>query len=103
MRLEIKIPYNRNQYEKIKKNLISIKNIKKQYPSRKINSVYYDNLNNQIARDNLSGISRRCKLRVRYYGDEKSSNCYLEIKKNKISLDLKSNKYEKKYKRFKIK
>lgn len=81
MRLEIKIPYNTNSLVKIQKNLNSIKNLKKQYPSRRINSIYYDNLDNQIARDNLSGISRRCKLRVRYYGNEKTSNCFLEIKK----------------------
>ena len=66
MRLEVKIPYNKNQFLQIEKNLNSIKNLKKQHPSRTINSVYFDNLNNQIALDNLSGISRRCKLRVRY-------------------------------------
>ena len=81
MRLEIKIPYNINSFLKIQKNLNSIKNLKKQYPSRRINSIYFDNFDNQIARDNLSGISRRCKLRIRYYGNDGTSNCFLEIKK----------------------
>jgi hypothetical protein len=97
MRLEVKIPYNKNQFLQIEKNLNSIKNLKKQHPSRTINSVYFDNLNNQIALDNLSGISRRCKLRVRYYGNQESSNCYLEIKKKlnrygfKKIIDIKKN------------
>ena len=81
MRLEIKVPYNLNYCDLINQSLNSIKNLKKQFPSRNINSIYFDNLNNQIARDNLSGISRRCKLRIRYYG-KKNTNCRLEIKKN---------------------
>ena len=81
MRLEIKVPYNLNHCDLINQSLNSIKNLKKQFPSRNINSIYFDNLNNQIARDNLSGISRRCKLRIRYYGKKKNTNCRLEIKK----------------------
>lgn len=81
MRLEIKIPYNLDQIYKIEKNLNSIKNLKHQYPTRTINSIYFDTLNNQMARDNLSGISKRCKLRIRYYGNSSNSKCFLEIKK----------------------
>ena len=105
MRLEIKIPYNINSINKIEENLNSIKNLKKHYPSRKINSIYYDNLNNQIARDNLSGISKRCKLRIRYYGEKDTANCFLEIKKklNKFGfkkvIDIKKNINEIKFKK----
>lgn len=81
MRLEIKIPYNVDQIYKIEKSLNSIKNLKHQHPTRTINSIYFDNLDNQIARDNLSGISKRCKLRIRYYGNDRDSRCFLEIKK----------------------
>ena len=81
MRLEIKIPYNISNFFLIENCLNSIKNLKKQFPARKINSIYFDNLNNQIARDNLSGISKRCKLRIRYYGSNKDANCCIEIKK----------------------
>jgi len=81
MRLEIKIPYNLDNIFSIEQSLNSIKNLNKQFPTREINSIYFDNLNNQIARDNLSGISKRCKLRIRYYGNDKNTNCSLEIKK----------------------
>ena len=81
MRLEIKVPYNLNNINLINQSLNSIKNLKKQFPTRNINSIYFDNLNNQIARDNLSGISKRCKLRIRYYGKNKDTSCCLEIKK----------------------
>ena len=33
-----------------------------------------------MAQDNIDGISKRCKIRVRYYG-EKENDCNLEIKK----------------------
>ena len=81
MRLEIKIPYNLDKLFSIEQSLNSIKNLKRQFPKRYINSIYFDNLNNQIARDNLSGISKRCKLRIRYYGNDKNTKCFLEIKK----------------------
>tara|TARA_B100000767_G_C19560327_1_gene448750 strand:- start:38 stop:709 length:672 start_codon:yes stop_codon:yes gene_type:complete len=81
MRIEIKIPYNLNNVHTIEGNLESLKNLRQHHPTRKINSIYFDNLNNQIARDNINGISKRCKFRIRHYGDDQESNCYLEIKK----------------------
>ena len=42
----------------------------KKFSDRSINSLYFDNLNQELARDNLAGISNRCKVRLRYYGDE---------------------------------
>ena len=81
MRIEIKIPYHLNNTHSIEGNLHTLKNLRQHHPTRKINSIYFDNLNNQIARDNISGISKRCKFRIRHYGDKPESNCYLEIKK----------------------
>ena len=39
------------------------------YPSRWINSVYFDSLGLDACMDNLAGISRRTKVRFRWYGD----------------------------------
>jgi len=54
----------------------------KKFSDRSINSLYFDNLNQELARDNLAGISNRCKVRLRYYGDEilESSVQNLEVK-----------------------
>ncbi len=80
MRLEIKIPYNSDQISKIEKKLLMIKEITKHHPNRIVNSIYFDNLNLEMAQDNIDGLSKRCKIRVRYYG-EKENDCNLEIKK----------------------
>ena len=80
MRLEIKIPYNSDQILKIEKKLSMIKEMSKHHPSRIVNSIYFDNLNLEMAQDNIDGISKRCKIRDRYYG-EKENDCNLEIKK----------------------
>jgi hypothetical protein len=99
MRVEIKMPYNSDQIIMIEKNLASIKELRKHHPDRVVNSIYYDNLNFSIAKDNIDGLSKRCKIRIRHYGDTKSNNCNVEIKKkiNKFgfkaifSLDKKIN------------
>ncbi len=38
------------------------------YPDRKVNSIYYDDINYSAYNDNLLGISNRIKYRVRWYG-----------------------------------
>lgn len=81
MRLEIKMPYQINQKYIVEKFLTVVKTLKSQHPTRKINSIYFDNLDMQIARDNINGLSKRCKLRLRYYINKTESNCSLEIKK----------------------
>ena len=80
MRYERKYIFRDKNIFLITSNLYSL-GFCKAFPPRLINSIYYDNLNNQIARDNLSGISKRCKLRIRYYGEKDTANCFLEIKK----------------------
>ena len=94
MRLEIKIPYSADQALKIEKNLFMIKEITKHHPSRTVNSIYFDNMDLDMAKDNIDGLSKRCKIRIRYY-DGENNNCNLEIKKKlnrfgfKTILDLK--------------
>ena len=41
---------------------------KNHYPSRKVNSIYYDDINLSNIIQNLDGVSNRVKYRVRWYG-----------------------------------
>ncbi len=55
-----------------------------QYPSRKVNSIYFDTNEYSSIRQNLDGVSNKKKVRVRWYGKEKKLiNPYLEIKRKK--------------------
>lgn len=40
------------------------------YPARRVNSVYFDTPQLGSFHDNLAGVSDRCKLRLRWYGDD---------------------------------
>ena len=42
--------------------------MKKSFPDRKVNSLYFDDENYSCVRDNLAGISDRKKMRFRWYG-----------------------------------
>jgi len=102
MRIEIKMPYNSDQIINVEKNLESIKEIKEHHPKRIVNSIYYDNLDLRIAKDNIDGLSRRCKVRIRYYGNTGDQNCNVEIKKkinrfgfkDVFSLNMKRNEID---------
>ncbi|CAA6820051.1 MAG: Unknown protein [uncultured Sulfurovum sp.] len=52
----------------------------KPYPDRDVNSLYFDTIDFQCVKDNLSGISDRHKVRLRWY-DDIDNNVFLEIKK----------------------
>ena len=41
-----------------------------QYPQRKVNSIYFDDLNFSAIRENLDGVSNKKKIRVRWYGEQ---------------------------------
>ena len=56
----------------------------KQYPNRKVNSIYFDDINYSLILENLDGVSEKKKIRVRWYGEEnKLINPILEIKRKK--------------------
>tara|TARA_Y200000002_G_C22487953_1_gene581718 strand:+ start:128 stop:808 length:681 start_codon:yes stop_codon:yes gene_type:complete len=56
-------------------------NFYEKYQPRRINSIYYDTENFQLADDHLNGLMRRFKIRIRYYGKiDKVSSPKLEIK-----------------------
>ena len=64
------------------------------YPSRSINSLYFDTADFQSVRDNLAGISIRHKVRLRWYDENESTKfkpAILEIKKRNGRLGSKSN------------
>lgn len=88
MRLEIKYPCSITEKKKLEGFFMNIKNFKTHHPARIINSIYFDDLNFSLARDNINGISKRFKCRIRYYGENIESHCNLEIKKkdNKIGF-----------------
>jgi len=53
------------------------------YPERQVNSIYYDTPDFESVRDNLSGVSDRNKLRLRWYGRKhipSYNNMVMEIK-----------------------
>ena len=63
-----------------------------QYPSRKVNSIYFDDLNFSSVRENLDGISNKKKIRVRWYGiKNKLTKPQLEIKSKKGAETSKKN------------
>ena len=84
--------YNVNNFDS--KNLISylISNFKifKIYPSRIINSIYYDTHDLKFVTENLSGTSFRKKLRLRWYNNDfENANAEIKIKKNKMNSKVK--------------
>jgi SPX domain protein involved in polyphosphate accumulation len=92
MRYERKfiIPYG-------KKNLLNYflkihpLHIKKLYDNRKINNIYFDNINFKFFKENLDGVSDRVKIRVRWYG-----KTFGEIKNSKLEFKIRENNLGKK-------
>jgi len=63
-----------------------------QYPQRKVNSIYFDDLNFSSVRENLDGVSNKKKIRVRWYGvKNKLIKPHLEIKSKKGAETSKKN------------
>ena len=94
MRHEIKIPIQKN-FDSNFKDLINFnRNIKKSFKDRIINSIYFDTENLSLAQNNLSGISKRSKYRIRWYNDNfKNLNYEIKFKKNNLGnkIVLKTN------------
>tara|TARA_B100001173_G_C15886205_1_gene503613 strand:+ start:129 stop:794 length:666 start_codon:yes stop_codon:yes gene_type:complete len=54
------------------------------YPSRNVNSIYFDTYNYTSIRQNLDGVSNKKKIRIRWYGNKDIiTNPVLEIKSKK--------------------
>lgn len=60
------------------------------YEPRVVNNIYFDNEELDAYRENLSGISSRSKMRLRWYGDTANPrNCSLELKLKRNMLGWK--------------
>jgi len=88
MRYEIKFPYKNFYNNELLTFLNSTKNIKQNFPKRKITSIYFDDLNLTTAIENVQGVSKRRKYRVRFYNDD-MNNLFHEIKIKNNSLGIK--------------
>ena len=103
-RIEEKLLINFNQVFDLKKWL-SDKRYYKLYPDRKIKSLYFDNLNNQMFFGSEEGITPRKKIRIRNYPNDKSQKFFFEKKisspdgrfKEKKNLDIKEFELVKKF------
>ena len=63
-----------------------------QYSERRINNIYYDDYNFSSVSENLDGLSKRKKYRVRWYGEKDSNtNKTLEVKVKNEFMNYKIN------------
>lgn len=53
---------------------------RERFKKRKVNTLYFDDVDFSSVRDNLAGISSRKKLRLRWYGDGDTSQPYFQMK-----------------------
>ena len=61
------------------------------YPARKVNSIYLDTLNYYFAYSNITGKSKRMKVRGRWYGDifDRCGRAIEDIEKLKVNFEIK--------------
>ena len=65
--------------QKILKSMLFGRGMKELYPSRKINSCYFDTQNLALFQDSEEGVLPRKKVRIRWYEDENKSNKEIKI------------------------
>ena len=87
-RIEKKFVFGKFKEDNLKRILL-LNGFSKTFPSRKINSIYLDTLNFDFAKDNINGVSKRKKIRFRWYNED-YSNIFLE-EKNKQNFLVKKN------------
>ena len=85
-RIEKKFVLGKYKEDYLKKILI-ISGFRKSFSPRHVSSIYLDTLNFDFAKDNINGVSKRKKIRFRWYNDD-YSNIYLE-EKNKQNFLVK--------------
>jgi hypothetical protein len=77
-RIERKVSLHPGQYIYLK-NSIKCMNFKKAFEDRDISSIYYDDHNLNSVRDNIDGIEKRVKFRLRFYNGN-LNKVYKEVK-----------------------
>jgi SPX domain protein involved in polyphosphate accumulation len=91
-RYEIKFILDESEFSRALSWLSACTSSRLAYPSRTVNSVYFDDLGYSALRDNLAGISERYKIRLRWYHGEdreKINDVNLEVKHRKERLGYK--------------
>jgi len=65
--------------------------LSKLYPDRWVNNIYFDNFNLDLFNQSIEGISRRAKVRLRWYGDFfKLKNPVMELKSKRGHKNIKT-------------
>ena len=74
------------------------------YKSRKVQSIYFDNINKDMYNDSIEGLNPRKKIRVRNYPDNINKYFFLEYKISSIEGRFKVNKkiFQKRFDEFKL-
>jgi len=74
------------------------------YKSRKVKSIYFDNINKDMYNDSIEGLNPRKKIRVRNYPDNINKYFFLEYKISSIEGRFKVNKKisQKRFDEFKL-
>ncbi len=91
LRHEIKFAAYATEYERLRHWLrMHPSGFVKSYPDRQVNNVYFDSWDYCAFAENLAGISRRCKLRFRWYGNGSGPTPgALEVKQKRNQLGWK--------------
>ncbi len=82
----------------LNENLIEFKDslkkrkAKKIFNSRKIRSLYFDNINLDMYNDSIEGLTPRKKIRIREYPESDDKKIYLEIKHSSVEGRFKTRK-----------
>ena len=88
IRVEKKFVFGKFKEDYLEKVLL-LNGFSKTYSPRNISSIYLDTLNFDFAKDNINGVSKRKKIRFRWYNND-FTNIYLE-EKNKQNFLVKKN------------
>jgi len=102
-RVEKKIFIKKENLLDFKKKISSIGAINL-YKSRKVQSIYFDNINKDMYNDSIEGLNPRKKIRVRNYPDNINKYFFLEYKISSIEGRFKVNKKisQKRFDEFKL-
>ena len=90
-RIEEKLLIDKNQIIDFK-NFLLINSAYQLFPSRKIQSLYFENFQNEMYEDSIEGLVPRKKIRVRTYPRDKKINFNYEVKISSVEGRFKTSK-----------
>jgi SPX domain protein involved in polyphosphate accumulation len=79
-RYELKFVLNNSELADAMQWLYQYTHAREKYKKRKVNSLYLDDVDFTSVRDNLSGVSDRKKIRLRWYGSGDNTSPVFEVK-----------------------